>query len=105
MGKSLPNQREEIILMILIAGERYGRDIRNEFEQRIKQVMPLGSLYTTLDRMEEKGFVRSRMGDSEHERGGNRRKYYVITAKGIDSLNLLRTAMGTLPKVGVVYGT
>jgi len=47
----------------------------------------------TLDRMEDKGFLHSRHGESDPERGGNRRKYYTLSASGLKSLNLLREAM------------
>jgi PadR family transcriptional regulator PadR len=97
-----PNQREEIILTILVRGEKYGRDIRNEYEARTRQPMPFGSLYTTLDRMEEKGFVTSRMGESESERGGNRRKYFKLTGEGLSSLNALRQAIA-MPRGGVAH--
>lgn len=83
MGKEkLPTQREAVVLSILINGEKYGREIRNEYEERTGRTMPLGSLYTTLSRMEGYGFIRSWMGESTHERGGNRRKYFEIKAKG-----------------------
>jgi len=80
--EKLPSQREAAILSILINGEKYGREIRNEYEERIGRKMPLGSLYITLNRMEGYGFVRSWMGESVHERGGNRRKYFEMTAHG-----------------------
>ena len=79
----LPNQREGIILSILVLGEKYGREIRNDYETRTKHEMPLGSLYVTLDRMEGKGFISSRLSDTESIRGGNRRKYFKLTASGL----------------------
>jgi len=93
-ARKLPNQREGIILAILLQ-ERYGREIRDEFEKRTRMEMPLGSLYTTLDRMEDKGFLVSRLGDSVGERGGNRRKYYKITGEGLASLNRLQQMTAT----------
>lgn len=82
-----PNQREAVVLAALLHGERYGRQIRDEYARRTGQDMPLGSLYTTLDRMEEKGLVRSRTGESNPDRGGNRRKYYKLTAAGVEAFN------------------
>lgn len=80
--EKLPSQREAVILSILINGEKYGREIRDEYETRTRMRMPLGSLYTTLSRIEAYGFITSWMGESTHERGGNRRKYFEIKAKG-----------------------
>ena len=83
----LPTNREAVILDILINGERAGRDIRNEYESRTKTKMPLGSLYTTLTRMETSGFVESRTGDSKPERRGYPRKFFSITGTGERALN------------------
>lgn len=85
--KNLASDREAIILSILIGRERYGREIRNEYEERTNSKIPLGSLYTTLIRMEEqKGYVRSREGESTPGRQGNRRRYYIIKASGTRAL-------------------
>lgn len=78
--------REALLLAILHDGEKYGRAIRDECESRGGHKLPLGSLYTTLARMEEKGFVRSRTGESSVGRGGNRRTYYRIMALGEKAL-------------------
>lgn len=106
MGRkdTIPNQREAIILSILVGPEKYGREIRNDFEKRTGQEMPLGSLYTTLDRMEEKGFVSSWMGESESERGGNRRKWYKLTAPGLRSLNAFQQMISMPTKGGLAHG-
>ena len=80
--EKLLSHRQAVILSILINGEKYGREIRNEYERHTGRIMPLGSLYTTLSRMEEYGFIESRLGESTDERGGNRRKYFKITGTG-----------------------
>jgi PadR family transcriptional regulator PadR len=79
---NVPNVRELILLSILISGEKYGLELRREYEAASKQFMPLGSLYVTMDRLEQAGFVRSRVGASVAENGGNRRKYFRLTAVG-----------------------
>jgi PadR family transcriptional regulator, regulatory protein PadR len=91
--KNIPNQREVVLLAILLHGEKYGRQIRDNYETRTRHSMPLGSLYTTLERMEKKGFVRSRMGESNPERGGNRRKYFRLTGEGTKAFNDARNSM------------
>jgi DNA-binding PadR family transcriptional regulator len=91
-----PNRREAVILAILMNGERYGRDIRDQYEERVGRSMPLGSLYVTLDRMEQKGFLRSRMGECSHERGGNRRKYYRLTGAGEAALTYSQRCLGVV---------
>ena len=79
---SMPSEREAIVLAILLNRERYGREIRDEYQSRSGRSMPLGSLYVTLTRMEDKDFLLSRDGATTHERGGNRRKYFRLSAKG-----------------------
>lgn len=78
----IPNQREAVILSILVNGEKYGLQLRNEYRKRTGHGLPLGSLYPTLDTMIDKGFVIARQGESVHERGGNARRYYRISAPG-----------------------
>lgn len=43
---------------------------------------PLGSIYAALERLEDKGFVKSSLGASSAERGGKRKLYFEITAIG-----------------------
>ena len=99
MPKHLPNLREATFLMILTGGEKYGREIRDLYQKRTNQQLPLGSLYTTLDRMEDQGFISSRMGDPNPDRGGNRRKFYKITTPGLKALNSVRAAAAMFGKV------
>ena len=87
----LPTNREAVILDILINGERAGLDIRNEYESRSKLKLPLGSLYTTLTRMETAGFVTSRTGDGKPERRGYPRKFFNITGAGQRALSDYQT--------------
>ena len=89
--EKLPTNREAVIMDILMNGERAGRDIRNEYESRTNTKMPLGSLYTTLTRMEITGFVESRIGDTKPERRGHPRKFFSITGTGQRALNAYQT--------------
>lgn len=93
----MPSDREAVILQILISGEKYGLQLREEYERRTKESMPLGSLYTTMRRMEEAGYVTNRYGeeDDTHDRGGNRRKYFKIEGDGIRAVDLYREALHT----------
>ena len=97
----LPTNREAVLLAALVNGEKYGRELRTEYEKRSKERLPFGSLYTTLDRMTSKGFLRQRWGESSHERGGNRRKYFRLTACGEASLRAYELWAGSVFGVGV----
>jgi DNA-binding PadR family transcriptional regulator len=82
-----PTARELLLLRLLVPGERYGRELRIEYVRATGEPLPLGSLYVTLARMEDKGLIGGRMGEDTHERGGNRRKYYRLTAEGMRHLD------------------
>jgi PadR family transcriptional regulator, regulatory protein PadR len=75
---------EQIVLLaILRLGENaYGVTIRGEIAACTGREPAPGALYTTLDRMEEKGFVQSRLGDPTPQRGGRAKRYITVTKKG-----------------------
>lgn len=67
--------------------DAYGVTIRARIYERTGSEPSVGALYTTLDRLEEKGFVRSWMGEPTAERGGRRKKYFAITGAGSQAVN------------------
>lgn len=82
MGWDTLAQRHAEIISLLLHGEKYGFEIAKEYSKASGKELPLGSLYTTMDRLEAKGLVKSRLGEPNPERGGNRRRFYSITAEG-----------------------
>lgn len=83
-----------VLLSILRLGEgAYGLAIRDELKSVAGRSPSSGALYTTLDRMEKKGFVESSAGESTQERGGRPRRYVRVTPEG---RTLLARARGTL---------
>lgn len=96
------NTRVAIILSIVETREKYGREIRDKYEELAKAQMPYGSLYTTLDRMEKSGLIKGRDGEPNPELGGNRRRFYSITGKGISAIRSYRESaqiIGGVPNV------
>ena len=72
-----------VLLAILRAGrEAYGIPIRDEIAARTGREPTVGAVYKTLARLEEKGLVRSHVGDPTPQRGGRRKRFYAITASG-----------------------
>ena len=61
----------------------YGTAIRQEIEDATSRRCSIGALYTTLDRLEEKGLIRTRMGDPTPQRGGRPKRLVHVTASGI----------------------
>ncbi|MEZ5399582.1 MAG: PadR family transcriptional regulator [Bryobacteraceae bacterium] len=67
-------------------GERaYGASIANEIEAATGRRCSSGALYLTLDRLEAKGFVATRMGGASAERGGRAKRLVRITGLGRDA--------------------
>ena len=61
----------------------YGAAIRQEIEGATKRRCSIGALYTTLDRLEAKGLVRTEMGDPTPLRGGRSKRMVRVTGKGV----------------------
>lgn len=83
---------------ILAAGARlgeeaYGAAIREEVEQRTGRRCSIGALYTTLDRLEKKGLLKTWMGDPTPQRGGRSKRLVRITAKGVQAASEFYTAV------------
>lgn len=83
---------EEVILLFVgILGEdAYSFKIAEEFETQTKRAVSIGAVHSTLNRLEEKGFLSSKMGASTAERGGRRKRIYTITAFGKRALEAAR---------------
>lgn len=72
-----------VLLAVLRLGdEAYGAAIRDEIRRRTGRAVTPGAVYPTLDRLEAKGFVQSRMGDPQPERGGRARRHFTLTRVG-----------------------
>jgi len=75
---------EQIVLlaMVRLGPEAYGATIRREIEARTGRELAVNAVYITLDRLENKGFVKSRIGDPTPQRGGRRRKHFALLPAG-----------------------
>ena len=63
--------------------EAYGALIRKEIEAATGGNCSIGALYTTIDRLEQKGLVKTWMGEATPERGGRAKRMVCVTAEGI----------------------
>ena len=76
-------------LMVLLAvlrldeDQAYGVPIANEIEQTTGHGVALASVYAVLERLEDRGWVSSRVGESTAQRGGRAKRHFRVTAKGI----------------------
>ena len=76
---------EQILLLALLrlGGDAYGAAMRAEVLERTGRSITPGAIYPTLDRLETRGLLRSRIGGATAERGGRARRYFKITAAGL----------------------
>jgi PadR family transcriptional regulator len=65
-----------------LAGDAYGAAIRQEIESITGRRCSIGALYTTLDRLETKGLLKTWMGDATPRRGGRPKRMVQVTARG-----------------------
>ena len=83
---------EELILLMvaLLNKEAYGVSITVELRKQADRDITISAAHAVLHRLEEKGFVKSRMGGASAERGGRRKRLFSITAYGRNALEELR---------------
>jgi PadR family transcriptional regulator, regulatory protein PadR len=84
--------------------EAYGAAIRRAIEERTERVCSVGALYTTLDRLEGKGLVRSWMADATPERGGRAKRMVRVTPKGIQAAGAFYNSVMAMSQ-GAVWTT
>jgi len=79
---------EQLVLLAVVrlADGAYGVPIRREIEKRTDRKVTVGALYSTLDRLEAKGYVSSWFADPTAERGGRSRRYFRIEPLGTEAL-------------------
>ena len=86
-GTYLGEFQEIVLLTILILEDNaYGVSIQEEINTRIQRNISRGALHTALKRLEEKGFIRSQMGEATAVRGGRRKRLYSVTNRGKEAL-------------------
>lgn len=87
----------QVLLAVMRLGEgAYGVPIADTIEEASGRDIAAGSIYITLDRLEAKGLVTSRLGESTPERGGRAKTYFQVTGKGVRAV---RAAQRTLVKL------
>lgn len=82
--------------VLRLGDDAYGVTIIAVIEERTGRSVKSGAVSVTLDRMERKGLVRSRLGDGDESRGGRPRRYVELTADGLTAARESRDAMLSL---------
>lgn len=80
---SLGEFEQLVLLALLRLGDRaYGVSVHAEITERAARGVSVASVYKTLERLEDKGYVSSSVGDPTPERGGRRKKFFHIEPAG-----------------------
>ena len=79
---------EQVVLLSLLrlGNGTWGAAIRRDIQERIGRELSVSVVYVTLQRMEKKGWVKSYVGVPASERGGRRRRHYLIDTPGEQAL-------------------
>lgn len=97
---------EELVLLTIasLGSEAYGVQIKAEIERVSARNVSIGSLHSTITRLEEKSFLKSWLGEPTEERGGRRKRYFEITQRGkvmLHDLKDLRDGLWKLSKANL----
>ena len=89
---------EQMLLLAILRleEEAYGVRLMEELEDRVGRSVTRGSVYVTLDRLEDKGWLASETSKARPERGGRPRRLVTVTPDGLDALRKSREALLTL---------
>lgn len=92
MKKTKLGELEELVLLtvIVLKEDAYGVEIRRELSDRLGETFSVGSIQTSLKRLEEKGFLKSVFGEATQKRGGKRKRIYSITSIGLKVLHEMK---------------
>jgi PadR family transcriptional regulator len=79
---------EEIVLLTvgLLDDEAYGVAIKDRIESQARRSVSVGALQSALRRLEQKGYLTSRAGEPNAQRGGKPKRFFKITAYGLKAL-------------------
>ena len=92
MAKEYLGEFEELILTLVAAlqEEAYGAAIAMKIETELRREITLSAVHTTLYRLEDKGYVRSKTGGATTERGGRRKRIFSVTHAGLAMLKAMQ---------------
>ena len=83
---------------VRLGEEAYGAAIRREVEEATGRRCSIGALYTTLDRLEMKGLLKTWMGDPTPQRGGRPKRMTRVTTKGVHAATAFYNAVSRVSR-------
>jgi PadR family transcriptional regulator PadR len=97
MADTLGSFEQAVMLAIVRLGaDAYGRAILHEVERRLQREVAPGAVHATLDRLEKKRLLVSRLEAGTTVRNGRARRFYQVQAAGVRALDDARAAVETL---------
>jgi PadR family transcriptional regulator, regulatory protein PadR len=98
MAKEYLGEFEELVLTLVAAlqEDAYGAAIADEIEQKLKREVNLSAVHVTLYRLEDKGYIKSKVGGATQERGGRRKRIFSITSAGLAMLKAMQDSRVSL---------
>src|SRR3954464_14016732 len=91
-----PFEQAVLLALIRLGKDAYGRAILNETGRRLDRDVSAGAVYATLERLEAKGLVSSKLAPGTALRGGRARRCFMATGAGVRALNEARSAVESL---------
>ncbi len=90
-----PGEVEQMILAAVLRRKNraYGVEILDEIESETGRSIASGALSVSLDRLEQKGLIVTRLAEPSAERGGRPRRYAELTPQGLEAVREMRSAM------------
>lgn len=85
-----------MLALVRLNDQAYGAKIRQLLDDEINRNVAIGAIYSTLERLEKKGMVSSKLGEATAERGGRAKRFFKVTPQGQIALKRARTAMDAL---------
>ncbi|MCX6216993.1 helix-turn-helix transcriptional regulator [Spirosoma sp.] len=98
MTRAYLGEFEELVLLTVavLEGQAYGVTVATELKQRTNRTISLSGVHIALYRLEEKGFVLSELGGATTARGGRRKRFFIVTAQGKQTLSEIRDVRNQL---------
>jgi PadR family transcriptional regulator len=97
MAETLGAFEQAVLLAILRLGDdAYGRRVLSEVQARLGRTVAAGAVHATLERLEEKGLLTSRLAAGTPVRAGRARRFYRLKPKAVRALNDARAAVDAL---------
>lgn len=87
---NLGSLEESILLIVMIVEEAYGVSVAEAYEGKTGNSISIPAIHTVLKRLENKGLVRSYMGEATAERGGRRKRLFEATPYGYKIISQIR---------------